>query len=134
MSWYYFSSIKNGFISFFSSSETYQYHHPFRCHATGIIFLAYFFFTCLALFKSIMPSYESNMINSFWIILIKIIIIKVNIIKVYIIKTYIISKKCDNIRICTMKKCATIRKYRIISCLNILFVINKLRINFNVKR
>ena len=44
------------------------------------------FFTCFVLFKSIIPSYKSNMNNSFWIAINKIIIIKISIIKIYTIK------------------------------------------------
>ena len=50
------------------------------------------FFRCF--FCVFMPSHNFNIINSFWITIIRMVIIKVNIIKVYTIKAYISAKEC----------------------------------------
>ena len=64
-----------------------QPHHLVGCYA------------CFALFKSIIPSHKSNMINIFMITIVKIFITKVYIIKDWTIKIYIIAKECNNISI-----------------------------------
>ena len=74
---YYFSSIKNGSISFFSSSGMHQFCRM-SCYRQ---LSAYIRFTCFALFKSIVPSHKSDMNNNFRIILIKTNIVKVNLLR-----------------------------------------------------
>ena len=78
-------------------------------YATNSLFICFLYTLRYPLRQS-----KSTMINSFWIIFIKIIIIKANIIKVLGIKSHIIAKKCDNIRVYIMKKYIFIRKYSII--------------------
>ena len=112
---YYFSSIKNGLISFISFSDMHQSHHLVGCHATGILCL--FLFKCFALFKFVAPSHKFNMNNSFRVIFIRINIINVDIIKIYIEKNYFITRKCDITRIFIKKYYIIISEYNIIEFL-----------------
>ena len=88
---YYFSSIKNGFIYFFSSSGMQQSLHLAGCHATGISSLL-IFFKYFTLFKYTTLSYKSNINDNFRIIFIKINIIEVDIF-IFTLRTSILSLK-----------------------------------------
>ena len=72
-----------------------------------VLYLFIFYMLCV---KSITPIHKPNMINSFWIIFIKITIIKDIIVDSII--THIVAMKY-NIRIYIMKKHDTVRKFRI---------------------
>ena len=106
-----------------------QSHQLFGCHATGTLFFAYLFLTCLALFTFIMSSHKSNINNSFRIIFIKVTITKVNTIKAYSIKTHIITKNYGIIRIFINKDYIILDNTTSSSFSSILFVTNQSRTN-----
>ena len=113
----YFSSTKNGFISFFLSYGIHQSHHLVGCHATGMPrFVSCIIFTYFASFISITPSYNLN--KSFRINLIEIIIIRVKIIRIYTKNTHFITRKCDITRIFVKKDYIIIKNYNIIKVFN----------------
>ena len=112
---YYFSSVKNGSISFFcllpGTNPTIFLDAMLQAliltlclfHMYLSLFSSFFCLSLFALYIFITPSHRPNINNSFRIIFIKTIIIKVNIIKICSMKTHLITKKCDIIRICINK-------------------------------
>ena len=81
---FYNPSVKIGFISFISSSDTKKFHHLLGYHATGINSSFNYFFKCFAFSNLII-----NMNNSTRIIFIEVIIK----IKIHIKSTHFITRK-----------------------------------------